>query len=198
MEVQVGGAWEAEGGPGKEGELGAGTIPLGEPTCPTSTPSRHGRRKVVSRSSWFGTQRPLSCARCGRCSLRPRQGQRRAKVEESSGEITGVATKSGFPPVMKRQEKEKEKIQGAGVRFRVEWEDPRARDEIPERWAGGTAIVGFGRGRGFADLVSSRLLDSSQPPGWASAQNKRGTALSTLACVSRTAGDSMDLCNVWA
>lgn len=116
----------------------------------------------------------------------------------AGGNYGGVATKSGFPPVMKRQEKEKEKIQGAGVRFRVEWEDPRGRDEIPERWAGGTAIVGFGRGRGFADLVLSLLLDSSQPPGWGSAQNKRGTALSTLACVSRTAGDSMDLCNVWA
>lgn len=102
------------------------------------------------------------------------------------------------------QEKEKEKKikrRRTGARFRVEWEDPGARDEIPERWGDGPVVLlswVSGRGRGFADLVLSLLLDSSQPPGWGSAQNKRGTALSTVACVSRTAGDSMDLCNVWA
>jgi len=75
----------------------------------------------VSRSSWFGTQRPLLRARCGRCSLRPRQGQRQGKVEESPGEITGLRDKIGFPPVKGKRRKKKKKIKGAGVRFRVEW-----------------------------------------------------------------------------
>ena len=53
--------------------------------------------------------------------------------------------------------------------------------------------MGSGRGRGFADVVLSRLLDSAQPPGWGRLKTK-----GVLDCRrwggSRTAGDSMNLC----